>query len=353
MFSNGGYRPVALPGKPRQNAHIERFCAMPSACPHESTTGKLAQLNQRDRERIVRNCLSGIYLAVALLLTAVPSAWADDALIERGYERAPTTSGSPATADQIERAIEDAAAWQKWRVLSAEPGRIELQFNPGAYYMTVEARYNEGGFELKYLASQNLSYKEKNGKRTIHRNYNVRVGRLADQIHKSVLTPGRPVTADTIWISAVIPYRNEIPPDSGYAQCNWNRELSEHIVRRSRGTIQATDKDLATLPGKTLRIQIRYVHSAAGGGAISGPKWGKIRADLYKDGQLLGRFDQQRVTVAVFAGYCGALSRIAAALGADVSVWLRRGVFTVPEQDETEDDETDEIPSDPDSLIND
>lgn len=127
----------------------------------------------------------------------------------------------------------------------------------------------------------------------------------------------------------VVPYRNAVPDDSGYAQCDWNRKLSEYIVQYSNGMVEATDEDLASLPGRTLRVQIQTMHSASGG-SFSGPKWGAIRADLYEDGKLIGRFDRHRRTMTPFGTYCGSLSKIADALGQDVAAWLRRGSFLVP-----------------------
>src|SRR5262245_42090092 len=79
--------------------------------------------------------------------------------------------------------------------------------------------------------------------------------------------------ADAILIRDVIPYKDDtVGAGPVRQQCTWNKELSENIVKESKGQVVATDKDLATLSDKRLDIVITYVH-AAGGGSVSGPKW--------------------------------------------------------------------------------
>ena len=134
----------------------------------------------------------------------------------------------------------------------------------------------------------------------------------------------------TIRIARTIPYGSSAQVASNAArECTWDRELSERIVEYSRGLVEATDEDLATLPGRTLRVYIRSMRGI-GGGMFTGPKYGAIRADLHEDGKLIGRFDAVKGSMMPINTACGTLSKIADALGADVAAWLRRGTFTVP-----------------------
>lgn len=133
-----------------------------------------------------------------------------------------------------------------------------------------------------------------------------------------------------IRIARVVPYGSSAQVASKAATvCTWDRELSERIVEYSAGQVEATDEDVANLPGRTLRVYIRSMRGI-GGGMFTGPKYGSIRADLYEDGKLIGRFDGVKGSMMLVNTACGTLSKIADALGADVAAWLRRGVFTVP-----------------------
>lgn len=306
--------------------------------------------------------LSRICLFMALLVCFAPVARAGRAeLVDPGYEKIAMADGTAPGAAVVKAAILDAARRRHWEVMSTEPGKAVLAIRPRVHVAVVAARYDDNGFKLEYVSSENLDYEVKQGKPYIHGNYNVWVDNLADQIRASrVFSPEEEVVPDAVAIdetmasapadnapdaiasnepiavsdgpiktSKVVPYRAALPADSGYAQCNWNRELSAHIVEYSKGRVVATDEDLETLPGRTLRVQILTTH-AAGGGGFSGPKWGAIRADLYEGNKLLGRFDRHRRTIGAFSSSCGSLSKIADALGADVAAWLRRGVFSVP-----------------------
>jgi hypothetical protein len=129
----------------------------------------------------------------------------------------------------------------------------------------------------------------------------------------------------TIRISEDIPYRSDAVGGALIrAECDWGRELSASIVRNARGTVEATDADLATLSGRTLHIVITKAH-AAGGGAVSGPKWGRIYGELKQDGQLVGNFTLKRTTNRPFTfRACTTLEQIADTLGADVAKWLQK-----------------------------
>lgn len=127
-----------------------------------------------------------------------------------------------------------------------------------------------------------------------------------------------------IQISTTIPYKDGATASTAIrAECKWNTELSAHIVKNAKGLVATTDADLATLPGKTLQIVVTHAH-ALGGGGFTGPKWGRIYGELKENGKVLGHFDLQRNTGGRGAmSACGALSKVADALGEDVAEWVQ------------------------------
>lgn len=115
--------------------------------------------------------------------------------------------------------------------------------------------------------------------------------------------------------------------------CDWTAEFPAHLVAYSKGLVELTEQDLATLPGRTLRIRIMHMRSADGG-AFSGPKWAMIRAELYQDGKLVGQYQPYRRTMTPFRDGCSSLSKISSALAADTAAWLRRGDFKIEYADD-------------------
>jgi hypothetical protein len=87
--------------------------------------------------------------------------------------------------------------------------------------------------------------------------------------------------------------------------------------------VASAQEDLSSLPGNTLTIKITRAHTA-GGGSVSGPKWGRIRMELRENGVVTGSHSVRRVSNRPFTlSACGPLDKIADALADDVIVWLR------------------------------
>ncbi|HEY1033608.1 MAG TPA: hypothetical protein VGE09_01360 [Pseudoxanthomonas sp.] len=126
-------------------------------------------------------------------------------------------------------------------------------------------------------------------------------------------------------IASTIPYLNEQVGSANVRQCDWNARLSAMIIERSRGgVVAAAQEDLSSLPGTTLTIKITRAHTA-GGGSVSGPKWGRIRMELREDGVVTGNHSVRRVSNRPFTlSACGPLDKIADALADDVIAWLRK-----------------------------
>lgn len=133
------------------------------------------------------------------------------------------------------------------------------------------------------------------------------------------------VAADgPVQIASTIPYLNEQVGSANVRQCDWNARLSAMIIERSRGgVVAAAQEDLSSLPGNTLTIKITRAHTA-GGGSVSGPKWGRIRMELRENGVVTGNHSVRRVSNRPFTlSACGPLDKIADALADDVIAWLR------------------------------
>jgi len=127
---------------------------------------------------------------------------------------------------------------------------------------------------------------------------------------------------DTIKVARVVPYMRDIS-DTNLHKCDWNRNLPGLISWKSGRTVEVTDADLATVEGKVLVLSIVKAHTA-GGGNMSGPKWGQVRGELRENGELLGNFSLRRVSARPFdMAVCKPLDRIAVALAGDISAWLK------------------------------
>ncbi len=127
---------------------------------------------------------------------------------------------------------------------------------------------------------------------------------------------------DTIKVARVVPYMRDIS-DTNLHKCDWNRNLPGLISWKSGRTVEVVDADLATVGGKVLVLSIVKAHTA-GGGNMSGPKWGQVRGELRENGELLGNFSIRRVSARPFdLAVCKPLDRIAVALAGDIATWLK------------------------------
>ncbi len=136
--------------------------------------------------------------------------------------------------------------------------------------------------------------------------------------------PSAALAADTVKIAKVVPYKDAAAiAASNLIKCDWNRDLSELIVGKSHGTVEAVDGDIATMQGMRLELTIVGAHTA-GGGSISGPKYARIEGELREGGNLLGNFSLKRVSARPFTlSVCGPMEKIANALSDDIVDWLK------------------------------
>lgn len=128
-----------------------------------------------------------------------------------------------------------------------------------------------------------------------------------------------------IRVAADIPYRTDVGGELIRNECRFGSYLSDSIVRHAAGKVVAAP--LEGSESRRLDIVVTKAH-AAGGGAISGPKWGRIYGELKEDGRVVGNFSFKRTTSRPFTfRACTTLKLIAEALGGDVARWLEQPTF--------------------------
>lgn len=91
----------------------------------------------------------------------------------------PQATGEHLTMKQVEKAIFEAGSGRGWVMQAKEPGVIIGNITVrGKHHATVKITYDETSYNIDYVSSRNLKYK--NGK--IHRSYNTWVNYLDQDI---------------------------------------------------------------------------------------------------------------------------------------------------------------------------
>lgn len=91
------------------------------------------------------------------------------------------------TDHQISSDIKRALTGRGWIVTKQEAGQIDATLNIRSHVARVSVTYTPQQVKLVYVSSENLDYKEKDGKRYIHRNYNSWVKNVLTDINKNML----------------------------------------------------------------------------------------------------------------------------------------------------------------------
>ena len=78
-------------------------------------------------------------------------------------------AGLPAA--EVVRAIKTALGGRTWTVSKEVPGRIDATLYLRAHVARIAITWDDSQVRLAYVSSENLDYKDKNGKRYIHKNY--------------------------------------------------------------------------------------------------------------------------------------------------------------------------------------
>jgi len=86
------------------------------------------------------------------------------------------------TMEQVEKAIIQAGAQKKWRMMIIKPGQIVGNILVRSHKARIQIDYTEKIYTITYLESNNLLYKD--GK--IHRNYNRWINNLDQTIQSNL-----------------------------------------------------------------------------------------------------------------------------------------------------------------------
>lgn len=100
----------------------------------------------------------------------------------------PPPVGIPAGISEKElvKQIKKAFVGRNWTVEKVEDGSIIGTLYIRAHVARVSANYDKEKVTFTYIASENLDYKEKKGKRLIHKNYNSWVANVRNDLHKNL-----------------------------------------------------------------------------------------------------------------------------------------------------------------------
>ncbi len=91
--------------------------------------------------------------------------------------------------DIVKRAIKASIKQEDWQlknVISQDPHIVEVELLQRKHSITVRLEYDLSSVKFSYVDSENMNYKEKRGKRYIHKNYNAWIRELARAIRNNI-----------------------------------------------------------------------------------------------------------------------------------------------------------------------
>lgn len=92
------------------------------------------------------------------------------------------------TSQQAVVEIKRALIGRGWIISREAPGRIDATLNLRAHVARIAVTHGDGQVRVAYVSSENLKYREKNGRRTIHKNYLSWIGHLVGDISRNLQT---------------------------------------------------------------------------------------------------------------------------------------------------------------------
>jgi hypothetical protein len=93
-------------------------------------------------------------------------------------------------AEKVAMAIKAALIGRTWTVAKESPGHIDATLYVRSHVARIAITYDAREVRIAYVGSDNLDYKEKNGKRYIHKNYLSWIGNLISDLSRHLQTPG-------------------------------------------------------------------------------------------------------------------------------------------------------------------
>lgn len=87
---------------------------------------------------------------------------------------------------QVATEIKRALASRGWVVTKEQAGRIDASLSLRAHVARIVIDHDKTQIRVAYVSSENLKYSEKNGKRTIHKNYLSWINNLTSDIYRNL-----------------------------------------------------------------------------------------------------------------------------------------------------------------------
>lgn len=124
-----------------------------------------------------------VALLVLLVLIALPfGAHAAAELVDPDPVAVPKGLSMKTVASDIKRAL----IGRGWVVSTEAPGQIDATLHLRAHVARVAIVFDETSVRMRYVSSDNLDYREKKGKRYIHKNYLSWVGNVLTDLSKNL-----------------------------------------------------------------------------------------------------------------------------------------------------------------------
>lgn len=89
-------------------------------------------------------------------------------------------------APEVEKIIKTSLVNRGWRIEKESAGKIDATLYLRSHVARVSVNYSDKDVQLVYVSSENLDYKEKKGKRYIHKNYLSWVNNVMTDINKNL-----------------------------------------------------------------------------------------------------------------------------------------------------------------------
>jgi hypothetical protein len=98
-------------------------------------------------------------------------------------EDVPLVAAKALSTAEVKKSIMTAAVRKGWRVVKDSPSSLRFEYTRGKHMAVIDVPYTAKSYGIKYVASDNLNYQEKDGKRVIHPTYNDWVNGLVQAIN--------------------------------------------------------------------------------------------------------------------------------------------------------------------------
>lgn len=126
-----------------------------------------------------------LFLAMLSLAIALPVLAKQREMIAPQYQTFAPDIVRPLTQKEVRAAVIDAAQTRGWVVTGDEPGKLTLRYAPRTHLAVISVDYDDKGYKIGYVTSEDLDYEVKRGKTYIHGNYNLWLERLSHDIKNS------------------------------------------------------------------------------------------------------------------------------------------------------------------------